>query len=89
MRLNLTTPLASEAETSEPKNYGEARPKTTSRANLTSVVSSVLPQEAMVYDYKSHSRLRQEQPMEECAALLRDEVFSVFPGTVNTQHGTA
>ena len=40
MRLNLTTPL-----TSEPENYGEARPNTKSRANLTSVAPSVLPQE--------------------------------------------
>ena len=31
-RLNLT-PLTSEVEASEPEKYGEARPKTTSRAN--------------------------------------------------------
>ena len=43
VRLNLATPLASEAE-----NYGEARSNTTSRAKLTSVVPNTLPQEAMV-----------------------------------------
>ena len=32
--LNLTTPLTSEAEASEPENYGRARPKTTSRASF-------------------------------------------------------
>ena len=30
-----------------------------------------------------------EQQLEDHAALLRDEVFGVVPGTVNTQHGTA
>ena len=31
-RLNLTTPLTSEAETSQAENYGRERSKTTSRA---------------------------------------------------------
>ena len=87
-RLNLTTPLTTEAETSEPKKYGGVRPKTTSRANLISVVPNTLPQEAMTQTYSCHSKLRQEQPLEECAAQLRDEVFNVIPGTVNTQCGT-
>ena len=43
----------------------------------------------MVHHYKSYARLRQEQPLEKHAALLRYEVFSVIPGTVNMQHGTA
>ena len=47
VRLNLTTHLTSEVETSKPENYGGARPKTTSRTKLTSVAPSALPQEAM------------------------------------------
>ena len=31
----------------------------------------------------------QNSSLEGRAALLRDEAFSVVPGTVNTQHGTA
>ena len=89
MRLNLTTPLTSEVEASEPENYGGERLKTTSRANLTSVTPSVLPQETAAKTYNSHSKARQEQEVEDRAALLRDEVFSVILGTVNTQHGTA
>ena len=38
-RLNLTTPLTSEVEASEPEIHGEARPKTTSRPKLASVAS--------------------------------------------------
>ena len=41
-RLNLTTPLTSEVEASEPENYGGARPKTTLRANLTLVIPNTL-----------------------------------------------
>ena len=33
--------------------------------------------------------VRQEQQPEDCAALLRDEVFNVIPGTVNMKHGSA
>ena len=47
VRLNLTTVLTSEAEASEPENYGGAKPKTTSRANSTLVAPNTLPQEAM------------------------------------------
>ena len=43
----------------------------------------------MAKNYRSHSRANQEQQLEDCAALLRDEVFSVVPDTVNMQHGTA
>ena len=46
VRMNLTTPLTSEA--TEPENYSGPRPKTTIRANLTSVAPNTLPQEAMV-----------------------------------------
>ena len=60
VRLNLTIPLTSEAETSEPENYQGAGPKTTSRANLPSVVPNTFPQEAVVLTYSSHSRLRWE-----------------------------
>ena len=89
VRLNLMTPLTSEIEVLEPENYGGARPKTTSRANLTSVALSVLPQEAVAKTYSSHSKSRQEQQVEDHAALLRDEIFNVILGTVNMQHGTA
>ena len=89
VRLDLTTPLTSEVEASEPESYGGARPKTKSRANVTLVNPSALPQETMAETYKSHSRAKQEQQLEDNAALLRDEVFSIIPGTVNMQHGTA
>ena len=46
-RLNLTTPLTSEVETSELDNYGGASSKITSRANLTLVAPKTLPQEAV------------------------------------------
>ena len=88
-RLNLTTPLNSEVEASELENYGAARPKTKSRANFTSVPPSVLPQETVAKTYNSHSKARQEQQLEDCAAVLRDEIFSVVLGTVHMQHGTA
>ena len=87
-RLNLTTPLTSEVEASEPESYGGARPKTTSRAHVTSVTPSVLPQETVAKKYDSHYRAKQEQQLEDCAALLRDEVFNVIPGTINTKHGS-
>ena len=80
VRLNLTTPLTSVVEASEPN--------TTLRANLTSVAPNTLPQEAVAQTYSCHSKLRQEQPLEDHAALLRDEIFNVILGTVNTQHGT-
>ena len=88
-RWNLTTPLTSEVEASEPECYSGARPKTT-RAKLISVAPGVLPQEAVAQIYNSsHSNLRQGQQLEDCAVLLRAEMFNVIPGTVNTQHGTA
>ena len=44
---------------------------------------------AKEYDsYTRISRARQDQQLKDCAALLRDEVFSVIPCTVNVQHGT-
>ena len=87
-RLNLTTPLTSEVEDSEPERYGGARPKTKTRANVKSVIPSTLPQETVAKEYDSYTRVRQDQQLEDYAALLRDEVFSVIPGTVNMQHGT-
>ena len=87
VRLNLTTSLTSEVEASEPESCGGARPKTKSRANVTLVIPSGLPQETMAKNYKSHSRANQEQQLEDHAVLLRDEVFCVIPGTVNMQHG--
>ena len=50
---------------------------------------SVCPQETVAKKYDSHYRAKPEQRLEDCAALLRDEIFSVVPGTVNMQHGTA
>ena len=47
------------------------------------------PQETVAKKYDSHGRVKPEQQLEDCAALLRDEVFGIIPGTVNTQHGTA
>ena len=47
-RINLTTPLTSEAEASEPENYGVARSNITSRTNLISVAPNTVPKEAMV-----------------------------------------
>ena len=85
-RLNLTTPLTSEVEASEAESYGGARPKVKSRAQVT---PSVCPQETVAKRYDSHCRVKPEQQLEDHAALLRDEIFSVVPGTVNTQHGTA
>ena len=49
---------------------------------------TVLPQESVAKTYDSHYRAKQEQQLEDHAALLRDEVFRVIPGTVNMQHGT-
>ena len=43
----------------------------------------------MAPSLKSHSALRQEEPLQCHAALLRNEVFNVILGTVNMQHGTA
>ena len=88
-RLNLTTPLTSEVEASEAKSYGGARPKVKSRAQVTTVTPNVYPQETVAKKYDSHCRVKPEQWLEDCATLLRVEVFSVIPGTVNTQHGTA
>ena len=88
-RINLTTPLTSEVEASEAESYHGARPKVKSRAQVTTVSSIVDPQETVAKKYDSHCRIKPEQWLEDCAALLRDEIFSVVPGTVNTQCGTA
>ena len=88
-RLNLTTPLTSEVEASEAEGYGGARPKVKSSAQVTTVTPDVYPRETVAKKYDSHCRVKLEQRLEDCAALLRDEVFGVVPGTVNTQCGTA
>ena len=88
-RLNLTTPLTSKVEASEAGIYGGARPKVKSRAQVTSVTQSVFPQEAVARKHDSHGRTKPEQQLEDHAALLGDEVFSVIPGTINMQSGTA
>ena len=88
-RLNLTTPLTSKIEASEAEIYGGARSKVKPRAQVTSVTPSVFPQETVARKYDSHCRAQAEQQLEDHAVLLRDEVFSVVPGTVNMQHGTA
>ena len=85
-RLNLTTPLTSEVDASEAESYGGARPKVKSRAQVT---PSVCPQETVAKKDNSHYRVKPEQQLEDRAALLRDEIFSIVLGTVNTQHGTA
>ena len=64
-------------------------PKITSRAKLTLVAPNTLPWEAVAQTYSCHSELRQEQQLEDHAALLKDEVFNVVPGMINMQHGTA
>ena len=87
-RLNLTTPLTSEVEASA-ESYGWARPKVKSRAQVTTVTPAVYPQETVAKKDNSHCRVKPEQQLEDRAALLRDEIFSVVPGTVNTQCGTA
>ena len=88
-RLNFTTPLTSEVEASEAESYGGARPKVKSRAQVTTVTPEVYPQETVAKIYDSYCRVKPEQQLEDCAALLRDEVLCVVPGTVNMQHGTA
>ena len=88
-RLILTTPLTSEVEASDAEIYGGARPKIKSRAQVTSMTPSFFPQETVARKYDSHGRAKPEQWLEDHAALLRDEVFSVIPGKVNMQHGTA
>ena len=50
---------------------------------------SVFPQEIVARTYDSHGRAKPAQQLEDHAALLRDEIFSVIPGTENIQHGTA
>ena len=88
-RLNLTTPVTSEVEASETESYGGARSKIKTRGHVSSVTPSVLPQDTVGKTYDSHYRAKQEQQLEDRAALLRDEVFSIIPGTVNTQCGSA
>ena len=88
-RLNLTKPITSEVKASEAEIYGRARPKAKSRAQVTLVTPSVLPQENVARKYDSNGRAKPEQQLEDHAALLRGEVFSVIPGTAKMQHGTA
>ena len=73
-QLRLPTPQTSAVEsTSEAENHGGARPKHTPR------VTSRSPQ----VETMSVSKTSKDQEIETCAALLRDEVFNIVPGTVN------
>ena len=65
------------------------KPKVKSRAQVTTVTPNVYPQETVAKKFDSYCRVKPEQQLEDHASLLRDEVFSVVPGTVNTQCGTA
>ena len=72
-QLRLPTPQTSAVESaSEAENYGGARPKTIQRVTISS------PQVEAV----AASKTRQDWEIETCAALLRNEVFNIVPGTV-------
>ena len=68
-RLNLTTPLTSEVEASEPESYGGTRPKTKTGANVKSAILSSFPQETVVKEYDSYTMARQDQQLEDHSAL--------------------
>ena len=88
-RVNITTPMTCKVETSKAENYGVARPLSNLRAKPTSYTQSTLAEEAVVQPLKSQLETRWDQTLELCAALLRDRIFGVIPGTVSTQWGTA
>ena len=73
-QLRLQTPQTSAVEfTSESENYGGARPKITQRVTIRSSQVEAVPA----------SKNGQDQEFKTHAALLRDEVFNIVPGTVN------
>ena len=71
---NFCSESASEAEI-----HGGARPKRTPRVAIRSPQVETIPV----------SKTSMDQEMETCAALLRDEVFNIVPGTVNVTQGGA
>ena len=66
VRLNLTTPLTSEVEASEPENYGGARPKTIIKSQIDIWLPPVLCLRRLWLqtNNSSHSELKQGQPLE-------------------------
>ena len=73
-QLRLQTPQTSAVESaSEAENYGGAIPKTTQRVTIRSTQVEAVPT----------SKTRQDQEIKMHAALVRDEVFNIVPGTVN------
>ena len=79
-KLRLPTPPTSVVESaSEAENYGGTRPKTTQRVPPMSPQVEAVPA----------SKTRQDWEIEMHAALLRDEVYNIAPGTVNVTQGDA
>ena len=79
-QLRLSTPQTSAVESaSEAENYGGARPKCTQRVTTRSPQVETVPA----------SKTSNDQEIETCAALLREEVFHIVPGTVNVTQGGA
>ena len=85
MRGNQTTPITSNVETSMVKDYGQARPQTTVRSKQISCTPGTLPLESVQQSARSKVSVRQEQALEQCVSLLRDDVFNTIPDMVNTQ----
>ena len=79
-QLRLPTPQTSAVESaSEAENYGGTRPKHTQRVTIRSQQVEAVPA----------SKTSKDQEIKTCAALLRDEVFNIVPGTVNVTQGGA
>ena len=73
-QLRLKTPQTSAAESaSEAENYGGARLEMTQRVTIRSPQVKAIPA----------SNTRQDKEIGMHAALLRDEIFTIVPGTVN------
>ena len=73
-QLRFPTPQTSAVESaSEAENYGGARPKCIQRVTIRSPQVEAVPA----------SKTSKDQEIETRAALLRDEVFNIVPGTVN------
>ena len=76
-------------ETCEVENYNGARLKTAFRSSPIPHTQRTLPQKTMVQGPKDQLETKQDQALEQCAALLWDEVFDTIPSIVNTQHAAA
>ena len=77
-QLRLPTPRTSAVESAlEADNYGRARPKTTQRVTIRSPQVKAVPA----------SNVRQDKEIGMLAALLKDEVFNIVPGTANVTQG--